>query len=157
MIITYDIQANILAINHTGNHSWGTDVVAALNRHGQTVSLKSVSFGITVKADSETVLDQSWPPEGVRFSKTNQDTLATSRVNWKPDQTISVYSWFINTLGQKLTATDRFVAPRPAQPYPSWTWDNGWQPPIQYPEEGDWQWNEDNQQWSPYENRTNTQ
>ena len=148
MIITYDTQANTLAIDHTGNHSWGTDVVAALNRHGQTGSLKGVSFGITVKADGETVLDQSWPPEGVRFSKTNQDTLATARAKWMPDQTISVDAWCINTLGQTVTATDSFVAPRPAQPYPSWTWNNGWQPPVPYPDDdGFYEWDEAAQEW----------
>ena len=150
MIITYDTQANTLSIDHAGNHGWGTDVVAALNRHGQTVSLKGVSFGITVKADGETVLDQLWPPEGVRFSKTNQDTLATARAKWMPDQTISVDARCINTLNQTITATDTFVAPRPAQPYPSWVWGGtAWQPPLPYPDDdyGDYYWDEDAGEW----------
>lgn len=143
MIITFDTATNTLDISHTGNHSWGTDVVAALNRHGQTVSLR----GVTIKADGETVLDASWPPPGVKFSKTNQDTLATARVNWQPEQTITVDAWCITTEGKTLTASDTFTAPRPPQPYPSWMWDNGWQPTVPYPDEGEWRWDEEAQAW----------
>jgi hypothetical protein len=37
----------------------------------------------------------------------------------------------------------------PPQPYASWTRDEGeWLPPIPQPEsEGNWQWNEDEQEW----------
>ena len=41
---------------------------------------------------------------------------------------------------------DVFVLP---QPWPSWTLDNNhdWQPPIPYPTEGNWAWDENNQGW----------
>jgi hypothetical protein len=37
---------------------------------------------------------------------------------------------------------------RPPQPYPSWIWDNGWQPPTPMPEEGMWTWDEETQTWT---------
>ena len=41
---------------------------------------------------------------------------------------------------------DVFVSP---QPYASWTLDNNhdWQPPVPYPADGLWTWDEDNQEW----------
>ena len=36
---------------------------------------------------------------------------------------------------------------RPPAPYPSWTWDNGWHPPVPQPEDGLWTWDEDQQSW----------
>lgn len=46
---------------------------------------------------------------------------------------------------------DVFIAP---QPYPSWTLNNNfdWQAPQPYPNEGIWEWNEENLQWQPLEN-----
>ena len=37
----------------------------------------------------------------------------------------------------------------PAQPYPSWTLDDNhdWQPPVPRPVTGQWEWNEQNQEW----------
>lgn len=40
---------------------------------------------------------------------------------------------------------DHFRTP---QPYPSWIWDNDWQPPIPYPDDdGMWTWDEQQQAW----------
>ena len=36
---------------------------------------------------------------------------------------------------------------RPPAPYPSWTWDDGWHPPIPQPADGLWTWDEDQQSW----------
>ena len=36
---------------------------------------------------------------------------------------------------------------RPPAPYPSWTWDDRWHPPIPQPEDGLWTWDEDAQAW----------
>lgn len=43
-------------------------------------------------------------------------------------------------------ANDVFIAP---QPFPSWKLDANfdWQPPIPYPNEGIWQWNESEGNW----------
>lgn len=42
---------------------------------------------------------------------------------------------------------DAFYAP---QPYPSWTLNEDtclWEPPVAYPDDGIYEWNEDNQEW----------
>lgn len=36
---------------------------------------------------------------------------------------------------------------RPPAPYPSWTWDDGWHPPVPQPADGLWTWDEDQQSW----------
>lgn len=44
-------------------------------------------------------------------------------------------------------ALDAFLPP---QPYPSWTLDASayrWEPPIPFPEDGEWTWDEDSQAW----------
>lgn len=155
MIITYDTKNQTLDISHTGNHSWGTDIIAALERYGETVSLKGVKFGIKVFADNVLVLENKFPPKGVKFQKTNQNTLASSRVTWQPEQTITVEAWLINNSGKTITATDTFTAPLPPQPYPSWTWQNPrWVPPIPYPEdnENEYVWDEETLSWVKYIN-----
>jgi len=44
------------------------------------------------------------------------------------------------------SGSDVFITP---QPYPSWSLDDNhdWQPPVPRPEEGLWEWNEDDQDW----------
>jgi hypothetical protein len=37
---------------------------------------------------------------------------------------------------------------RPAQPYPSWVWADGWEPPVPYPD-FDAVWNEESASWIP--------
>ncbi len=46
---------------------------------------------------------------------------------------------------------DVFIQP---QPYASWLLDNNfdWQPPTPRPENGQWAWDEENEQWQPLEN-----
>jgi hypothetical protein len=55
-------------------------------------------------------------------------------------------------IGYKYDAdSDVFIAP---QPYPSWSLDENfdWQAPTPMPSEGMWYWDEENEQWQPYEN-----
>ena len=146
MRITFDTATNALSIQRD-DQPYGGDIVAALERHGQTISLKGSSFGVTIHADGETVLNAIWPPAGTHFVKTDQDVLTTTRASWQPDQAITVDAWCITTSGGRVDAHDSFTAPRPPRPFPSWVWDGGWRAPVPYPDDGVWQWDEEAGDW----------
>jgi len=149
MDMIFDTATGQLSIDHSAVNSWGADLRAVLNRHGNTVNLKGVEMRLTITADGLDVFDLSLPPAGVRYKQTDQDVLATGRVRWNPDQSIAVDAWCKTASGQELTATATFTAPRPAQPYPSWTWGGtSWVAPVPYPNDGqEYVWDEGTQDW----------
>jgi len=149
MDMIFDTATGQLSIDPSAVNSWGADLRAVLSRHGNTVNLKGVEMRLTVTADGAEVFDLSLPPAGVRYKQTDQDVIATGRVKWSPDQQVVVNAWCKTASGQELTATATFAAPRPLQPYPSWTWGGAsWVPPVPYPVDGQaYVWNEDSQEW----------
>ena len=147
MRITFDTQTNELSITYKNPQPQGSDIVAALERHGRTFTSHGTRFGVTVTADGETVLDTSWPPPNTRFIKTDQDILTTVSAAWRPDQSIVVSAWCVTTLGGKVEAQKVFTSPKPPKPYPSWVWNDGWVAPIPCPDDGNWRWNEEAGQW----------
>lgn len=146
MIATYDVYAHTLTLERSADMSTGADLIAALNRHGETINLTGVSFGFEVTANGDLIGSHSWPPVGSKYLRTNQDTLATYRVLWQPDQAIEVRAWVDSPFGY-VEATDAFIAPRPPKPFESWTWADGWQAPKPMPGDGMYSWDEDAQEW----------
>lgn len=118
MNITFDVLTKELTIDEPGEAYSGAQLSARLNRHGQTVSLVGVSFGITVEADGDEVLNQSWPPKGARYIRTDQDVLTTVRASWQPGQTVVVRAWCVTTTGGRVEAERAFTAPIPPEPEP---------------------------------------
>ena len=150
MDMIFDTATGQLTIDTSSVRPWGADLRAVLNRHGQKVNLKGVEMHISVTADGETAFDMHLPPPGVRYKQTDQDVLATGRVRWRPDQHIEVQAWCKTNSGHEVTAQATFTAPRPAQPYPSWTWQGErWTAPVDAPDDGEWQWDEDAGAWLP--------
>jgi len=149
MNILFDTATGSLTVDTRNIQSHGADLCALLNRHGQVVNLHGVEMSLTIHADGEQILDLRLPPPGVRYEKTDQDILATGQVHWLPDQEIAAHAWCKTTTGHEVTADASFVAPRPPQPYPSWTWiDGAWTAPVPYPSDGGmYQWDEDVQAW----------
>ena len=151
MDMIFDTATGQLSIDHTSIHPHGADLRAMLNRHGQTINLRGVQMRLTITAGGTEIFDLSLPPEGVRYKQTDQDILATGRVSWQPDQEISVSAWCKTTSGHEVTAQAQFTAPRPPQPYPSWTWNGtAWEAPVAYPDDGgEYVWDEDAGEWVP--------
>jgi hypothetical protein len=149
MNIVFDTATGSLTIDATDVHWWGCDLRALLNRHGQVVNLTGAEMSLTIYADGEQVFDLRLPPSGVRYEKTDQDILATARAYWLPDQEITAHAWCKTSTGHEVTADASFVAQKPAQPYPSWTWVDGAQTaPVPYPSDGGmYQWDEDALAW----------
>jgi hypothetical protein len=149
MDMIFDTATGQLTINTDAVQPWGADLRAVLDRHGNAVNLRGVEMRLTLTADAAEIFDLQLPPAGVRYTRTDQDIIATGRVVWAPDQQIAVNAWCKTAGGQELTATANFTAPRPAQPYPSWTWDGtSWVAPAPYPDDGqEYVWDEANQEW----------
>lgn len=149
MDFIFDVLTRTLSVDTSNAQPWGADLRAMLNRYGQRVDLRGVEMRLTVTADGETVADISLPPPGVRYRQTDQDVLATTRVSWQPDQEIVATAWLRTARGEEMTAEATLTAPRPPQPYPSWTWASGaWTPPGPYPTDGGkYVWDEDAGEW----------
>jgi hypothetical protein len=151
MIILFDTATSALSIDTANAEPYGGDLVGTLNRHGQVISLRGLSYGATVTVNGAETLAHVWPPANIRYVKTDQDVLSAVRASWAPDDEVTIAAW-VQTPANRYETTESFVAPRPPQPYPSWTWTDGaWTPPIPYPEEGEWQWDEAAQEWVPYD------
>lgn len=148
MDMIFDTATGELTIDTSSVQSWGADLRAMLERHGYTINLRGVQMRLTITADGDEVFDMVLPPPNVKYKQTDQDVIATGRVYWSPDQEIHAEAWCLTSGGFEVSAVATFTAPRPPQPYPSWTWEDGaWQPPIPYPSEGDWVWDEDLGDW----------
>ena len=148
MDMIFDTATGQLSIDHTSIQPNGASLRAMLVRHGQAINLRGVEMSLTITADGSEIYAMHLPPSGVRYRQTDQDILATGRVQWKPDQQIEVAAWCKTNSGHEVTAEAAFTAPRPAQPYASWTWRDGrWTAPVDAPDDGEWQWDEDAGAW----------
>lgn len=147
--INYDTATRAMTIDASTAHSWGADVQAVLNRHGQTISLAGVTFGVSVTINGAAPVEHQWPAPGVAYVSTDQDLLASYRVKWSPDDEVTISAWLESPLG-RVEASESFIAPRPAQPFASWTWvDGAWTPPIPYPDDGgEYKWDESAEEWA---------
>ena len=111
MQATFDVLSRTLSLELEDSLPTGDSLSAKLNRHGNVVSLKGVSFGFSLSLNGERAESQSWPPDGVKYSKTDQDTLASYRLQWQPEDEVQVDCWLVDAAGEKHTATASFTAP----------------------------------------------
>lgn len=118
MQATFDVLERSLVFGPVQEKPCGDTLSAVLRRHGQTVSLAGVSFGFAMSLNGSEAASQSWPPAGVKFSKTDQDVLATYRLRWSPGDEVSVSVWLVDAAGERHEASSSFVAPVPPEPSP---------------------------------------
>lgn len=117
MDAVFDVAQRTLTLTDDQQPS-GCTLTARLKRYGQTIPLRGVSFGFTLTVDGSVTDERQWPPEGTHFVQTDQDTLATYRLQWQPEQTVLIDVWLIDALGQEHTDSVTFVAPGVAPPPP---------------------------------------
>lgn len=119
---------------------------------GPVAQFDRLAFGFTVVANGLPVLTKAYPPQGVRYVATDQTYLTNDRVNLASDDEVVLAVWAENG-GERYEGQTTFTVPRPAQPYPSWVWEDGaWTAPVPYPDdEQSYVWDEDEQQWLPFE------
>jgi hypothetical protein len=116
---------------------------------GPVEQFDRLAFGFTVVANGLPVLTKAYPPQGVRYVATDQTYLTNDRVNLASDDEVVVAVWAENG-GKRYEGQTAFVIPRPQQPYPSWTWEDGaWTAPVPYPDDGNFYvWDEEAQDWA---------
>ena len=113
----FDVATRSFTIE-AGDPQFSGDVLTAdINRHGNVIPLRGVSFGFSLIVNSSVADEQAWPPEGVRYSKTDQDILASYRLRWQPEDDVQVDCWLVDAAGERHTATASFTAP-PLPPQP---------------------------------------
>ena len=149
--VIYDTQTSEISFDKSKIGPYYCDFIAALERHGQTVDIRGLSYGADVKVDGELVLEKSWPPPGVKYVSTDQNELVTERLKvFPPDAECEFFVWIKGRNGE-YTGQTTFTIPRPEQPYPSWVWNTEtlrWEAPVPYPDDNnDYEWDEENQQW----------
>lgn len=91
-----------------------------------------------------------WPAPNVIVREITSQRIFEFRVDAKPDDEVTLTVWAENA-GVRVEDETTWTVPRPEQPYPSWTWqDGGWIAPVPYPDGGGmYAWDEDAQGWMP--------
>ena len=107
-----------------------------------------LAFGWTVLVNGNEAESLSWPPSNIVIRELTPSRVFPYRVDAAPDDEVTLSVWATNA-GVTVDGEITFTVPRPAQPYPSWTWEDGaWTPPLPYPDgEGWYSWDEDAQAW----------
>lgn len=107
-----------------------------------------LAFGWTLLVDNKEVKSLSWPPSNIVIRELAPSRLFSYLLDAAPDDEVTLRVWATNAAVTDENETT-FTIPRPAQPFPSWSWQDGeWVPPVPYPDTGSmFEWNEDSQQW----------
>lgn len=84
------------------------------------------------------------------YDKTTQARIWQQEMSWMPDDAVRL-AVAVELAEGTISATHEFTAPRPAQPFASWTWNADaamWIAPVPYPTDGaDYLWNEGTGAW----------
>lgn len=153
-------MSKILATDNIKTQNWSlefsddfspyyADLQIGFTEDKPIVVFKKLRFGFTLTDGNNEVIDeQSYPPQGIKYTRTNQKYLVTHRLKLSPDTDYSLFLWAENA-DVLIEHTETFKTPIPEQPFESWTWDGEkWNPPISYPDDGLWyEWDEENGNW----------
>lgn len=128
-------------------HPTYADLQISFTKGTPIVEFDNLSFGYELLLNDEIVSTGTYPPANIKYVRSDQPYLISIRLTFIPDETYSLKVWAENG-GEYFEDIHVFSSPIPSQPYPSWTWENkNWNPPVPYPEDGFYSWNEDEQQW----------
>jgi hypothetical protein len=139
-------------IHQNDINSYYVDIFFEIINIGEFFDFQTLNFGYNLTKSGQLVNQNSWPPNGVIYFKTDQETLATERINWEPDSEL-LFDFWMQTSGKRYEFSFPFIVPKPDQTFPSWIWNNNiWESPVQYPEDGNlYNWNEDSKNWNKVE------
>ncbi len=159
-------MSKIIATDHFETQNWEVtfedlaptyaDLLIGFTDDAPVIEFKNLKFKYELKQGDNIKQYGVYPPVGVRYVRTDQKHLVAERLKLKIETEYQLYLWAENG-GEAFETTVTFTTPRPAQPYPSWTWDGEtWQAPTPYPDDGEsYSWDEENQQWLKYEESLN--
>lgn len=108
-----------------------------------------LKFEFSLQKDNEQLAGGKYPQFNARYETADSMPLAIEK-HWF----VAEHSYRIGLLyefaGEKIETSFNFVPSRPPQPYPSWSWNDGfWQPPVKKPINGPYNWDEPSQTWIP--------
>ena len=119
--ITFNPYTRSLAFD-LSSPGQGSSIVKAVLLSGNRINLRGVSFGLRVYTDSETLLEQSFPPEGASYENTDQSTIAQLLCHHPYDVPVYLYAWLNDTRGDRIERTESFTVPIPEAPAPGLSW-----------------------------------
>ena len=153
-------MSKIIATDHLQTQNWEVtfedlastyaDLHIGFTDEAPVVEFKDLKFKYELKQDGNIKQYGVFPPPGVRYVRSDQDYIVAERLNLQIEEDYELYLWAENNK-QSFETTVTFTTPRPAHPYPSWTWDaeaKQWVPPVPYPDDDKvYEWDEENQTW----------
>ena len=141
---TYDLTGKTWAIDGEG-----TDfAVAFTDGDAKAIHPDWLRFGWLITVNGEQQDEKTFPPENAKYVEIKPTARFYGRVQALSEDDVSIVFNAATGDDQPTTIEHQFTVPRPPQPYPSWTWDDGWQPPVPYPDdEGFYDWDEDTLTW----------
>ena len=110
----------------------------------------ALTFGWAVLVNGDEMDTHEWPPSNIVIRELTPSRVFEYRLDAAPDDEVTLSVWATNA-GVTVEGETAFTVPRPPQPFPSWTWEDGaWTPPVPYPDgDGYYTWHEDAQEWKP--------
>lgn len=151
-------MSKIIATDHFETQNWEVTfenlapnyahLFIGFTANAPVVEFKNLKFKYELKQNSNIEQQGEFPLLSIKYIRSNQDYLITGYLNLRPETEYELYLWAENG-GKSFERTVTFTTPRPAQPYPSWTWDGEqWNPPVPYPDDNlPYEWDEELQQW----------
>jgi len=136
-------MSKIIATDHFETQNWEVtfedlaptyaDLIIGFTDDAPVVEFKDLKFKYELKQDGNIKQYGVFSPPGIKYVRTDQAYIVVERLNLLPEQTYELYLWAENG-GESFERTVSFTTPRPAQPYPSWTWDGEkWNPQCRAP------------------------
>lgn len=117
-------------------------------KQAPVIEFQNLKFGYVFSKNGVVIQQANFPPEGVRYIRSDQTFLVNEVIKYDPDQTYSLFMWCENA-GNRFEDTFEIITPRPRQPGASWDWNGSeWVPPTPMPDDGKpYAWNEETQSW----------
>jgi hypothetical protein len=156
-------MSKIIATDHFETQNWEVnldnlganyaDLIIGFIDEAPVIEFKNLQFKYELRQGENIKQYGIYPPPGVRYMRTDQKYLVVERLkNLKPDLTYKLYLWAEND-GKSFESTTEFIAPRPLQPFDSWTWDSEqWTAPVPHANDGKaYAWDEESQSWTESE------
>ena len=153
-------MSKIFAKDHLQTQNWEVtfdnlaptlaDLYIGFTDEAPVIEFRDLKFKYELKQNGNIKQYGVFPPPNTRYVRTDQEFLAIERLNLEMETDYELYLWAENNK-ESFETTVPFTTPRPAQPYPSWTWNADaqvWEPPVAYPDDGQmYTWDEDTSSW----------
>lgn len=154
-------MSKIIAVDNFKKQNWDVsyenlspyyaDLQIGFTEEAPIVHFNNLKFGFKLASNDQVIDEQTYPPKGVKYIRSDQKYIISHRLKFKPETEYELFLWAENASVQ-IEKVETFTTPKPQQPYDSWIWDGEkWQPPVPYPDDGlFYVWNEDEETWQEY-------